>query len=87
MINMKRFLKSLSILTLLFCVCCGKREKADEQTSSVKYAYYHWVHRVESSRGIPDGVAALYANNAILFPTLAAEAYTGSKMIKFVWQV
>ena len=55
----------------LVCGSCGKKEMDRGEKGSVREAYFLWVDAVEQSKGNPEGVLSLYAEDAILLPTLS----------------
>ena len=57
----------------LMCGSCGKKDLDRGEKGSVRAAYFNWIDEVEGSRGITNGVVDLYAQDAILMPTLRSK--------------
>ncbi|MCH9811136.1 DUF4440 domain-containing protein [bacterium] len=55
----------------LVCGSCGKKEMDRGEKGSVREAYFLWVDAVEAAKGKTAGVLSLYANDAILLPTIS----------------
>lgn len=50
--------------------------------TSVEQLYYDWIEQVEKSTGDPEGVLSLYADNAVLLPTLSPKILSDKTMLR-----
>lgn len=79
--KIQKFTRIILIVTFLFFMGCGKETNQTTVKGAVKDAYFNWIHQVETSRGYTEGVVSLYANNAILLPTLSPKMCTTKQML------
>ena len=66
---------------LLFFMGCGSVKNINKDKAGIKSAYFQWVHEVESAHGYTQKVVDLYADDAILLPTLSSKMCTTKHML------
>ena len=78
-----KVLKRMAPFLCVICMCLmGCMDNKSELTEvSLKNQYHRWVHEVETSGGNVQGVLNLYADDAILLPTLSPKICTNKKML------
>jgi len=71
----------ICIMTLVTAGCGTKFNKTSYEKGTVRGMYFEWVNAVESAHGNPEGVVKLYAEDAILLPTISPHMYKSRKTI------
>lgn len=70
---MRKFFYFMFCLQLIIISQIGFANDQQAERDQIKQAYTDWVKAVETAKGNATQVAALYAPNAILLPTLSPE--------------